>query len=408
MKMNRMWGSGLSPFFTPEDFLPSHPSVKEDFETEILVIGGGLSGLLCAYELLKSGKSVTVVTANTVGDGACRYSTGIVSGDGGPDLLRLRELLGQEQAVSWYRLAASAVEQLEKILDHTGSKCDFRRRDTFCYTASPRQAEILREEYRLRHHIGMDCQWLKEDDCLEAFSFPCAGGFRMIRGGAELNAVKFCRDLADWITLHGGKIFEGSRVDVIEAGKGNRFLCRCGEKTVTAARVVDARGGEVLQKRPQLGQRVTVFSVVTEPISVFRGWPDQCIIKSHDSFSFLRTTPDRRIVFCGEASTALSPEGRIGSMDANALCRVKYKNLEEDLRQMFVGIPRIKKEYGFTQGLVFPKKGLPYVGKDPQWEGLYYLYSFGECGIVSALIGSAWINRMICDGSVRSPEYLKL
>ena len=408
MKTNRIWGSGLSPFFAPEDFLPTHPTVKEDFQTEVLVIGGGLSGLLCAYELLKSGKGVTLVTANTVSDGASRFSTGMLCGDGGADLLRLRETIGQENAVAWYRLACSAVEQLEKILNDTGSKCDFRRRDVFYYTASPRQSNLLREEYLLRHHVGLESRWVTGDDCMEQFSFPCAGGMIMENLGCEMNSVKFCRDLADWITLHGGTVYEGSRVDVIEAGNGTGFTCICRGKRITAQKVIDARGGEVLQKRPQLGQRVTVFSVVTEPIAVFRGWPDQCLIKSADSFSFLRTTPDRRILYSGEASSALSPEGRIGSLDANALCRVKYKNLEAELKEMFIGIPRIKREYGFSQGLVLPKKGLPYVGQDSQWKGLYYLYAFGECGIAGVVVGSAWINRMICDPSVRAPEYLSL
>ncbi len=408
MKQNQIWGSGLSPFFVPEDFLPSHPSVKEDLETDILVIGAGLSGLLCAYEMLKAHRQVTVVTANTVGDGACRFSTGIMNADGGPDLLRLRELIGQDNAVSWYRFAVAAVEQTEKIIKDTGSKCDFQRRDQFYYTASERESTLLREEYYVRHHIGMECRWMKGSECREAFSFPCAGGMMMTQSGAELNAVKFCRDLADWITLHGGAIYEGSRVDVIETRGTDRFVCRCGGKKITASRVIDARGGEVLQKRPQLGQRVTVFSVVTEPISVFRGWPDGCLIKSHDTLSCLRTTPDGRIVFSGEATSALTPEGRLGKLDANALCRVKYNNLSAELKEMFIGIPRVKREYGFTQGVVLPKKGLPYVGQDAQWKGLYYLYAFGECGISGAVMGSAWIRRMICDPDARVPGYLSL
>ena len=408
MKQNQIWGSGLSPFFQPEDFLPSHSSVKEDFETEILVIGAGLSGLLCAYELLKEGRSVTVVTTNTVGDGACRFSSGILSADGGPDLLRLKELIGQENAIGWYRLALAAVEQMEKIIADTGSKCDFKRRDQFYYTASHREIPILREEYYTRHHIGLECRWMNEEECRETFSFPCAGGMMMENGGGELNPVKFCRDLADWITLHGGEIYEGSRVDTIESCGPNGFVCRLGTKKISAKKVIDARGGEVLQKRPQLGQRVTVFSVVTEPISVFRGWKDRCLIKNHDELSYLRTTPDGRILYSGQASSALTPEGRLGRLDANALCRVKYKNLSAELEEMFFGIPRIKQEYGFTQGLVLPKKGLPYVGQDAQWKGLYYLYAFGESGIAGALLGSTWIRRMICDGPVNLPKYLSL
>ncbi len=407
MKQNQCWGRGLSPFFIPEDFLPTYRAVGENAETEILIIGAGLSGLMCAYELLKDGKDVTVVTANTVGDGACRYSAGILSADGGPDLLRLKELLGTEKAVAWYRFALAAVKQAEKVVADTGSKCDFEKKPQFYYTAHPRETHILKEEYYTRLHLGADCRWISPQEGREMFSFPLEGGI-FTEGGAQLNAVKFCRDLADWITLHGGKIYEGSRVDVIESVAQDKFQCRCGNFTLTSKQVVDARGGEVLAKRPQLGQRVTVFSVVTEPVSSFRGWPDACLIKSHDTLSYLRTTPDRRIVFSGQATANVSPSGRVGKMDAEALCRIKYRNLTSELKEMFFGIPRIKQESGFTQGLVLPKKGLPYVGRDPQWKGLYYLYAFGENGIAGALMGSAWIRAAICEKNAKIPGFLSL
>ncbi|MBQ4322870.1 MAG: FAD-binding oxidoreductase [Clostridia bacterium] len=408
MKQESLRGSGLSPFFVPEDFLPSRPSVKQDLNTDILIIGGGLSGLLCAYTLLKAGRGVTLVTSNTVGDGASRFCSGTVTGDGGVDLRTLMDTVGREQAVAWYRLAASAVEQLEKIISDTGSKCDFRRRGSFYYTSFPKEASALREEYLLRHHIGMDCRWMGAEECEEMFSFPCVGGLWMSDVGAELNGVKLCRDLADWITLHGGAVYEGSRVDVIETMRDGGYLCRCGEASITAKGVVDARGCEILKKRPQLGRRVTVFSIATEPISVFRGWPDHCLIKSRDDFSYLRTTSDGRILYTGELSASLTPEGRMGGIDANVLCRVKYGNLEEELKGMFYGIPRIKREYSFCQSLVLTKKGLPYLGRDPQWKGLCYLYAFGECGLAGAVVGSAWISRMLCDPKIQGPEYLTL
>ena len=408
MKKEFVWGSGLSPFFVPEDFLPSRPTLPERSEAEVVVIGGGLSGLLCTYRLLKQGKQVTLVCADTVGDGASRYSSGIVSGDGGPELSRLREILGQQAAVDWYRRAVGATDLLEKTVSDIGSKCDFLRRDLFYYTAFEKDVDALREECFLRHHIGIDCQWRSADACFEDFSFPCKGGILQREGGAQLNLVRFCKDLSDWILLHGGTVFEGSRIDLIEAVSSSQYRCHCGTKTITSSLVVDTRGGEVLSKRPSLGQRVTVFSVVTEPVDRFRGWQDRCLLKSRDQFLFLRTTADDRILLCGGASGTLSPDGRVGMFDAEALRRVKYRNLEEDLREMFIGIPDLRRAYGFSQGIVIPKRGLPFYGKDPLWDGLYYLYAFGESGIASAVLGSECIGRMIADPSQRAPEPVTL
>jgi len=408
MKNLRVWGSGLSPFFVPEDFVPTRPSVREDLNTDVLVIGGGLSGLLCAVFLLRAGREVTVVTANTVGDGATRYGAGVHFGDGGPDLRRLFRTFGREKALSWYRLAASSVNLLEKTVRETGSRCGFRRRDGVLYTALSGEREALREEYRLRLHSGTPCTWMDREACEDAFSFPCVGGIRIPGGGAEFNAVKLSQDLSDWISLHGGRVFEGSRVESVEAASESLYYCQCGAHRVSAQAVVDCRGGEVLGKNPSLGQRMTVYSVVTEPVSLFRGWPDRCLIRSWDEGFLLRTTEEGRIVFTGEATSGFSPEGKMGGVLSDSLCRIRYRNLEEMLREMFYGIPRVRVEYRFRQSGVMPAKGLPYFGRDARWKGLYYLYAFGEGGLAGALIGAARLSRMICEPGLTGPDWLTL
>ncbi|MBQ2273718.1 MAG: FAD-binding oxidoreductase [Clostridia bacterium] len=405
MKYGWSGGSGLSGFFTPEDFLLTHPPLKEDRTSDVVVIGGGLSGLLCAYELLKGGRSVCLCTSHTVGNGASRYGAGILCGDSGADLTRLRQTKGRDTAVSWYRLSSAGVEQVEHIVAEIGSKCDFRRRDVFYYTADG-NPDSLREEYRWRRHVGTPCRWLDRDACTEAFSFPCSGGILSENCGAELNLVRFCRDLEQWILLHGGEIFEGTRVERIEGGTDG-YLCRSGSHAISSDFVVDARGGEALKRSPHRGQRVTVFSIVTEPVASFAGWQDRCILKSRDSCTYLRTTPDHRIVFSGAVSSVLSSDGSVGGLDLSAACRGKYRTLEEELREMFFGIPRIRREFGFCQTVILPRGGLPSFGRDPRWKGLFYLYPFGEAGIASAAVGASWIARMVADPSVKSPVYLE-
>ena len=47
-----------------------HPCFKQlnkDIKTDILIIGGGLSGISCAYQLKETGKKITVVEKNLLG-----------------------------------------------------------------------------------------------------------------------------------------------------------------------------------------------------------------------------------------------------------------------------------------------------------------------------------------------------
>ena len=100
------------------------------------------------------------------------------------------------------------------------------------------------------------------------------------------------------------------------------------------------------------------------------------------------------------------PDGKIGILDLSGQNKITYRNLEETVKRMFIGIPRIRKKCGFCQGIVLTKDGLPLIGKDPQWKNLFYLYAFGENGIVSASVGADWIRRLATDPSARCPDYL--
>ena len=46
-----------------------YPSLKKDIDTEVLVIGGGMAGILCARKLQDAGKKVVLVEAERIGSG---------------------------------------------------------------------------------------------------------------------------------------------------------------------------------------------------------------------------------------------------------------------------------------------------------------------------------------------------
>lgn len=78
-----------------EEELPSFPPLKGDTETEVLVIGGGLCGILTAYTLWEKGIRATVIEAGEIGGGTTARTTGKVTAQHGFFCRRLTAGLGE-------------------------------------------------------------------------------------------------------------------------------------------------------------------------------------------------------------------------------------------------------------------------------------------------------------------------
>ena len=56
--------------------LPTFPALSDNLQTDVLIIGGGMAGLLCAYKLQQAGIKYALVEAKAIGSGhfICRGS----------------------------------------------------------------------------------------------------------------------------------------------------------------------------------------------------------------------------------------------------------------------------------------------------------------------------------------------
>ena len=125
---------------------PIPPSLREDLQTEVCVIGAGIAGISTAYLLARAGKPVVVLEDGAVGGGETGRTTAHLSNALDDRYHHLERLHGGDGA----RLAASshgaAIDQIESIVREERIDCGFERLEGYLFVPPGESDEILHTE----------------------------------------------------------------------------------------------------------------------------------------------------------------------------------------------------------------------------------------------------------------------
>ena len=95
--------------------LPSFDTLKRDINTDVLVIGGGITGLLCAYFLKRSGVDCVLAEARRICGGITQNTTAKITVQHGLIYDKLIRNFGIEKAKLYFRANLSALEQYAEL-----------------------------------------------------------------------------------------------------------------------------------------------------------------------------------------------------------------------------------------------------------------------------------------------------
>jgi glycine/D-amino acid oxidase-like deaminating enzyme/nitrite reductase/ring-hydroxylating ferredoxin subunit len=214
--------------------VPSHPPLTEDRATDVVVVGGGITGLSVAVELLGRGLGVVVLEAGTVGTGTTGRSTGKVTSQHGALYADLLTQHGRPVAAAYAELAQRAVGRVAELIDAHDIDCGSRRVAAHVHAEDPSEVEQLRTEARAAASLGLPATFV--DDA--PVPYAVAGAVRF-EDQLELDPLRYVRGLATAVVAAGGAVHEHSRVRAIRRRRG-RVEARTDAATVRARHVVVA------------------------------------------------------------------------------------------------------------------------------------------------------------------------
>lgn len=194
----------MDSIWTKTESLPHFEAQSKDLSTDVLIIGGGMAGLLCAYFLDAAGVDFTLVEADRICGGITKDTTAKITFQHGliyDDLIRRK---GLESAWMYLQANGAALEtyrQLCKTID-----CDFDEQDAFVYSLQNRQK--IEAEVEAYHKLGVPAKLATN----LPLPFPVAGAVQ-VENQAQFHPLRFVSGLAKDL-----RILEHTKVQELKPG----------------------------------------------------------------------------------------------------------------------------------------------------------------------------------------------
>lgn len=195
-------GSHLS-FWTDSVKPLSFQQLKENLQTDVVVVGGGIAGLSVAYCLLKSGKKVVLVEDGLIGSGETGRTTAHLVTALDDRYYNLQRLYG----VSGSRLAAqshaAAIDLVENICSNENIDCDFERINGYLFMHPSDQEENITREAEAASNAGVEVTELNGVPGMMHYNGNCI----RFANQAQFHPMKYLNGLCNAIVKSGGKVF---------------------------------------------------------------------------------------------------------------------------------------------------------------------------------------------------------
>jgi glycine/D-amino acid oxidase-like deaminating enzyme len=369
-----------------------HRRLTRDIETEVLVVGAGITGAMLADALSGAGFKVAVVDRRGPAKGSTTASTALVQYEIDTPLHKLARRIGRRDAVRAWRRSRLAVDAIAARLGELGAR-DVGRRDTLYIVGNRLDADGLARECDARLAAGFSCRMLRRSELREQFSIQAAAAI-VSHGDLALDPRVAACALLRAASEAGAAIYAPVDVSDIDAKKSHVVATCKNGRTIRAEHLVLATGYEFPKRVPQRGhQIVSTWAIATAP-QPRRLWPTQCMIwQAADPYLYVRTTSDGRVICGGEDEEFFDEEKR------NAFVGSKTKTLERKLNRLLPGIDS-RAEFAWAGSFGQTATGLPTIGPIPGMPNCWAALGYGGNGTTYSRIAAD----IICGALAGRPD----
>lgn len=371
------------------------PALTGNHYGDVVIIGGGFTGVSTAYYLARYGANPIVLEQNTVGSGASGRNGGQVLTGFLPSMSVLSKNRGLDTAKRMMRISLDAIELIEQLAKANNIDCSFERNGHLYAAYKPSHLDDLKKEQEvLAREFDYNVEILEKQDLIKELSTDFYSGGMIDSNSALFHPFNYVTGLAAAAEREGAVIFEHSRALKIERLSKNKVGIHTDGGKVTANDLViatDAYSEDLHKKIRQALIPVESIMIATEVLSKdlveFLIKKNRAVFDTKHMLYYFRRTPDDRIAFGGSGRST-------SKRDAENL----YKKLYEGMLKVFPELQDAKIEYEWNGKVGFTRDMLPCMGRLK--EGTYF--ALGYAGHGAAM--STYMGRCLADSVMNQQE----
>lgn len=339
--------------------MPSFPALKGNAKTDVLVIGGGMAGLLCAWELKKAGVDCVLVEADLLCRGVTAGTTAKITSQHGLVYGDLVNRFGIEGAKAYWHANEQALDAFRIVAGEI--PCDFREASNFVY--SRQDGAKLKKEMAALYQMGVPAVFKR--------SLPLPMRVKGAIGfdhQAQLHPLKLAAGLAQEL-----RIYEHTRVKEFA---GNEAICD--EGRIMAEKIIVATHFPILNKHGAYFLKLYQHRSYVLALENAPDVADMYVDEAKDGLSF-RNWEGLLLLGGGGHRTGKQGGG--------------WKELEAFARRRY---PQAKIVGRWATQDCMSLDGMPYIGQYSKGTpDLFVATGFNKWGMTSSMVAAQMLSQMV-------------
>jgi glycine/D-amino acid oxidase-like deaminating enzyme/nitrite reductase/ring-hydroxylating ferredoxin subunit len=357
--------------------LPRFPKLEADLKVDVVVIGGGITGITAAYLLKEAGKTVVLLERARLASIDTGHTTAHLTAVTDLRLHEIAKTFGQEAARATWDAGAAAIDQIVTNIRRLEIACDFRWLPGYLHAPlerAPKESELkeLRREAELAGELGIGATFVP------AVPFFDRPGVRFSHQ-ALFHPRKYLAALAKKIPGQGCHVFESSEVEEITdeplTVKVGKFKVRC--RSLVLATHTPLTGNTSALRATLFQTKLALYTSYAIGAKIPSNTiPSALYWDTNEPYNYLRVEPKKGhdyAIFGGEDHKT-GQETDTGKI---------FRRLEERFRKF---VPGAEVNHRWSGQVIETNDGLPFIGETAEHQ--FTATGFGGNGMTFGTLGA--------------------